>query len=55
MRNLPAIKNLETKMKSYGDEVTYFYDKEISKVDSNYTCLEVISLDFSLKKESKCF
>ena len=30
-------------MKSYGHERTYFYDKEIPNVDSNYTCLEVIS------------
>ena len=31
------------KTKSYGDEVTDFYDKNIPKVDSNYTCLAVIS------------
>ena len=41
---------LKTKIKSYGDEVTDFYDKEIPKVDSNYTCLSVISLDSALKK-----
>ena len=34
------------KIKSYGDEVTDFYDKEISKVDSKHTCLAVISLGF---------
>ena len=34
---------LKTKIKSHGDEVTDFYDKEISKVDSNRTCLAVIS------------
>ena len=30
-------------MKFHGHEVTYFYDKEIPKVDSNQTCLAVIS------------
>ena len=41
---------LKTKIKSYGDEGTHFYNKEIPKVDSNHTCLAVISLDFALKK-----
>ena len=36
---------LKTKIKSYGDKVTDFYDKEIPKVDSNYTGLAVMSLD----------
>ena len=34
---------LKIKMKFHGHEVTYFYDKEIPKVDSNQTCLAVIS------------
>ena len=38
---------LKTKMKSHDDEVTNFYDK---KVDSNHSCLAVISLDSALKK-----
>ena len=29
---------LKNKIKSYGDEVTDFCDKEIPKVDSNHTC-----------------
>ena len=29
---------LKSKIKSYGDEVTDFCDKEIPKVDSNHTC-----------------
>ena len=41
---------LKTKIKSYGDDVTDFYDKEIPKVNSNHTCLAVISLDSALKK-----
>ena len=41
---------LKTKTKSHGDEVTDFYDKEIPKVDSDHTCLAVISLDCPLKK-----
>ena len=41
---------LKTKIKSHGDEVTNFYDKEIPKADSNHTCLAVISLDSDLNK-----
>ena len=41
---------LKTKIKSHGDEVTDFYDKKVPKVDSNDTCLAVISLDSALKK-----
>ena len=32
-------------IKSHGEEVTDFYDKEIPKVGSNHTCLALISLD----------
>ena len=42
---------LKTKVKSYGDEVADFYNKEITKVDSNHTCLAVIILDSALKKD----
>ena len=42
---------LKTKVKSYGDEVTDFYNKEIPKVDSNHTCLAVINLDSAVKKD----
>ena len=42
---------LKNKVKSHGYEVTDFYDKNIFKVDSNYTCLAVISLDSALKKD----
>ena len=41
---------VKTKIKSYGDEVTSFRDKEIAKVNSKHTCLVVISLDSALKK-----
>ena len=34
---------LKTKIKCYGDKIIDFYDKEIPKVDSNLTCLSVIS------------
>ena len=34
---------LGTKRKSYGDEVTDFFDKEVPKVDSNQTCLAASS------------
>ena len=41
---------LKTKINSHGDEVTDFYEKEITKLDFNHTCLTVISLDSALKK-----
>ena len=41
---------LKTKIKFYVDEVTNIYDKEISKADSNHTCLTVIGLDYAPKK-----
>ena len=46
---------LKTKIKSHGDEVTDFYDKKIPKVDSNHTCLAVISLDSVLKKDENYY
>ena len=46
---------LKTKVKSYGDEVTDFYDKEIPKVDSNHTFLAVISLDSALNKDGNYY
>ena len=46
---------LKTKIKSRGDEVTDFYDKELSKVDSNYTCLAVICMDSALKKDGNYY
>ena len=44
-------KYLKTKIKSYGEEVTDFCDKEIPKVDSDHTCLAIISLDSALKRD----
>ena len=41
---------MKIKIKSFGDEATNFFNKEIRKVDSNHTCLAVISLDSALKK-----
>ena len=42
---------LKTKIKSYGDEVTDFFDK----VDSNHTCLAVISFDSALDKDGNYY
>ena len=39
---------LKTKINSYGDEATDFYDKEMHKVGSNHTCLAAINLDSAL-------
>ena len=36
-------KFLQTKIKSHGDKVRNFYDKEITKMGSNHTCLAVIA------------
>ena len=46
---------LKTKIKSYSDEVTDFNDKKIPKLDSNHTCLTVISLDSALKKDDNYY
>ena len=46
---------LKNKVKSYGDELTDFYDNEIPKVDSNHTCLAIISLDFALSKDENYY
>ena len=46
---------LKTKITSHVTEVTDFYDKEIPKVDSNHTCLAVISLDSALKKDDNYY
>ena len=48
-------KFLKTKIKSYGDEDTDFHYKEIPKVDSNRTCLAIISLDSALNKDGKYY
>ena len=46
---------LKTKAKSHGNEVTNFYDKGISNVNSNHTCLAVISLDSALKEDGNYY
>ena len=43
---------LKIKIKRHGDED--FYNTDIHKVDSNHTCLAVISLDSGLKKDGNC-
>ena len=48
---LPIIKKLKTEINSYGNSVTYFYDKKIPKVGSNHTCLAVIRLGLAVKKD----
>ena len=46
---------LETKIKPHGGEVTHFYDKKFSKLDSNHTYLALISLDSTLKKDGNYY
>ena len=43
----------KTKIISHGEEV--FYDKKVTKMDSNHTCLTVISLDSAFKKDENYF
>ena len=42
---------MKTEIKSHGDEVTDFYDKETPKVNSNHTCLALIGWDSALNKD----
>ena len=44
-------KFLKRKIKSYSDDVTDYYDSESPKVDSDHTCLAIISLDSALNKD----
>ena len=46
---------LRTKIKSHGDEVTDFYDKKIPKVESNHTCLAVLTLDSAFRKQDSYY
>ena len=46
---------MKTKIKSHGKEVKDFYDEEIPKVDSTHTCLEVIRLEYALKKDKNYY
>ena len=46
---------LKTKIKSYGGEVTDFYDQKTPRVDSNHTYLAVISLGSALKKDDNYY
>ena len=46
---------MKANIKSHGDEVTDFHDKKIPKLDSNHTCLAVISLNSSLKKNDNYY
>ena len=39
----------------YGDEATDFLNEEMAKLDSNYTCLAVIEIDFILKKDENYY
>ena len=53
--NLSIKKCFKTRIKSHGDEVTDFFDKEIPKVDSKHICLAVIILVSALKKDGNFY
>ena len=46
---------LKNKINPYIDEITYFYDEETPKVYSNHTCLILISLYSTLRKDENYF
>ena len=46
---------MKTKIKSNGDEVANFYDKEILKVDSKHIFLAVITVDSTLNKDGNYY
>ena len=46
---------MKTEIKSHGDEVTDFYNKEIPKAGPNHTCLAVINFDSVLKKDKNYY
>ena len=46
---------MRTKIKSHGNKVTDFHDKKIPMLDSNHTCLAVISFDSALKKDGSYY
>ena len=46
---------LKSKIKFHGHEFTDFFDNEIPKVDSDHTCMAVISLDSALKRNENCY
>ena len=46
---------MKTKIKSHDDEVTEFPNKRIPALDTNRTCLEVISLDSTLWKDDNYY
>ena len=46
---------MKTKIKSHANEVTNFYDRKISKLDSNHNCLAVISLDSAVKENNNYY
>ena len=48
-------KFLKTKIKSRGDEVIDFYNKENPMADPNHTCLAVIRLDSALNKDKNYY
>ena len=48
-------KLLITKVKSYGDEATDFHNKEMPKINSDYTCSAVINVDSGFKKDENYF
>ena len=46
-------KFLRTKIKSYSDEARDFHDREMRRAGSNHTCLAVVSIGSTLKKDEK--
>ena len=47
--------SLKTKIKSYSDEITDFYDEKIPKLDSSHTCLAAIILGYALQTDKSYY
>ena len=46
---------LKAKVKSHDDKVTDFCDKKIPNLDSNHTCLAIISFNSALNKDGNYY
>ena len=46
---------MKTKLSSYCNEVTDFYDKKDPKVGCNHTCLAVVNLNSVVKKDGNYY
>ena len=46
---------LKSKIKLHADEATDFHNKKFPRMDSNHTCLAIVSLDSALNKDGNYY